>query len=214
MTQRNDGIDSRRTDTRERILSTALRLFATHGYATTSLREIADELGVTKAALYFHFKTKEDILGGILLGHLDTINAMVTDAAPHTATLEGREAFLRRLAQYLAARSVYLIRLIRENFTEISNLPLGAEIKAGHRRVFQTLAGPDATLLDRTRARTAFLTIQSAAMSAESDDADEADVHEAALTVALEVLRGGQPTTPSTPAETARLTPTRSYPDL
>jgi len=190
MAQRTAGVDNRRTDTRNRLLSVALRLFASQGYATTSLQQIADELGVTKAALYFHFRTKEDILNGILQNHLDTLRTIVEEAAPHTATQAGREDLLRRLADYQAARSRHLIRLIRENFTEISNLPFGVEIKRAQRRLFDALAGPDATLIDRIRARTAFVAVQTAAMAAEWDDADEKDVHEAALTVALEVLRG------------------------
>ena len=47
--------------TRSRILATALRMFVEQGYDKTSLREVADEVGVTKAALYYHFKTKDDI---------------------------------------------------------------------------------------------------------------------------------------------------------
>jgi AcrR family transcriptional regulator len=48
--------------TRERILDVALDLFARKGYAETSLREIAAELGFSKAALYYHFESKQDIL--------------------------------------------------------------------------------------------------------------------------------------------------------
>ena len=51
-----------RGDTRERIQAIALELFAEQGYEKTSLREIAERLGVTKAALYYHFKSKEDIV--------------------------------------------------------------------------------------------------------------------------------------------------------
>jgi AcrR family transcriptional regulator len=50
------------SNTRERILDVALELFSTKGYEQTSLREIADRLGITKAALYYHFERKEDIL--------------------------------------------------------------------------------------------------------------------------------------------------------
>jgi AcrR family transcriptional regulator len=49
-------------DTRERILDIALDLFTTQGYETTSLREIAEQLGFSKAAIYYHFKSKDDIL--------------------------------------------------------------------------------------------------------------------------------------------------------
>jgi len=50
------------TDTRGRILEAARRRFADQGYEATSLREIAEDLGVTKAALYYHFPSKVDIL--------------------------------------------------------------------------------------------------------------------------------------------------------
>lgn len=49
-------------ETRERLLDVALELFGDKGYAETSLREIAAELGVSKAALYYHFESKADIL--------------------------------------------------------------------------------------------------------------------------------------------------------
>jgi len=48
--------------TRERILDVALDLFIRKGFAETSLREIAGELGFSKAALYYHFESKQDIL--------------------------------------------------------------------------------------------------------------------------------------------------------
>lgn len=48
--------------TRERILDVALELFTAHGYDKTSLRDIAERLGITKAALYYYFARKEDIL--------------------------------------------------------------------------------------------------------------------------------------------------------
>jgi AcrR family transcriptional regulator len=48
--------------TRERILDIALELFSEQGYDKTSLRDIAARLGTTKAALYYHFARKEDIL--------------------------------------------------------------------------------------------------------------------------------------------------------
>jgi AcrR family transcriptional regulator len=51
-----------RGETRERILDIALELFNEQGYDKTSLREIADRLGTTKAALYYHFERKSDIL--------------------------------------------------------------------------------------------------------------------------------------------------------
>jgi AcrR family transcriptional regulator len=48
--------------TRERILDIALDLFIDQGFDKTSLREIAERLGFSKAALYYHFASKDDIL--------------------------------------------------------------------------------------------------------------------------------------------------------
>jgi AcrR family transcriptional regulator len=188
MAERAVGVDNRRTDTRDRILSVALRLFASQGYANTSLRQIADELGVTKAALYFHFKTKEDIVNGILSGYLDGLSALIATAAPQT--LPGREELLRRFAEHQAIWGLNLTKLIRESFTEIGNLPFGLEIKKAYRQLLDTLAGPHSTVLEQTRARTAFAAIQSVALAAHDEGADENELREAALTVALEVLHG------------------------
>lgn len=49
-------------DTREQILDVALELFVERGYDNTSLREIAERMGFSKAALYYHFPSKDDIL--------------------------------------------------------------------------------------------------------------------------------------------------------
>lgn len=54
------------TDTKERILLTALRLFAQDGYEAVSVSTIAGELGMTKGALYKHYKNKRDIFDCIV----------------------------------------------------------------------------------------------------------------------------------------------------
>lgn len=53
---------SQGSETRERILEVAQELFTRHGYDKTSLRDIAQRLQITKAALYYYFERKEDIL--------------------------------------------------------------------------------------------------------------------------------------------------------
>ena len=64
-------------DTRQEILDTALELFADQGYDKTSLREIAERIGVTKAALYYHFRSKEDILLALVEPILTMQNSVV-----------------------------------------------------------------------------------------------------------------------------------------
>ena len=54
------------TDTKENILHTALRLFARDGYEAASVSDIAGELGMTKGALYKHYRNKRDIFDSIV----------------------------------------------------------------------------------------------------------------------------------------------------
>ncbi len=53
------------TNTKEKILVAALRLFAVNGYEAVSVSQIAGELGITKGALYKHYKNKRDIFNCI-----------------------------------------------------------------------------------------------------------------------------------------------------
>ena len=59
----------------ERLLAAALRLFVSQGYRHTSVEQIADEAGLTKGAVYFYFKNKENLL----LTLLDRVEEIVVD---------------------------------------------------------------------------------------------------------------------------------------
>lgn len=74
--------------TRERILEIALELFSEQGYDKTSLRDIAERLGTTKAALYYHFARKEDILMEL---HLE-LHALSHDGLAELASLDTWQA--------------------------------------------------------------------------------------------------------------------------
>jgi AcrR family transcriptional regulator len=68
-------------DTRTRLLQTALRLFTEHGVEGTSLQMIADALGVTKAAVYYHFKTKAEITEAVAEPGVRDLDELVLRAA-------------------------------------------------------------------------------------------------------------------------------------
>ena len=53
-------------NTKEKILEEALKLFARSGYMGTSMNDIASQLGVTKAAIYKHYSSKQEILDSIV----------------------------------------------------------------------------------------------------------------------------------------------------
>ena len=92
-------------DTEEKILMTALRLFARDGYEAVSVRTIAEELGMTKGALYRHYKNKRDIFNSIVermiridgeRAHAHQMSAEKYDTMPDTyenATVENIQKY-------------------------------------------------------------------------------------------------------------------------
>src|SRR5436190_24207156 len=85
-----------RGDSRERIQAIALELFAEQGYEKTSLREIAERLGVTKAALYYHFKSKEDIVHSFTDDYFADFDALLDWAKDQPPGDQTRRAVLER----------------------------------------------------------------------------------------------------------------------
>jgi AcrR family transcriptional regulator len=72
---------------------TALRQFARNGVEGTSLQAIADEMGVSKAAVYYHYKTKDELV----LGVLEPVIAQLTAMVERIKARRGRQARLDEL---------------------------------------------------------------------------------------------------------------------
>ena len=98
-------------NTRERILETALELFAKKGYLGTSMSDIAAQLGITKAALYKHYAGKQAILARIIqrMNELDGERARAYEM-PETEPDGFAEAYLRTPVEKIHAYSVAQFR--------------------------------------------------------------------------------------------------------
>ena len=68
-----------RSDTRQRIQEVARDLFVQQGVQRTSLQDIADKLGITKPALYYHFASREELVRSILVPLIDEGERFVAD---------------------------------------------------------------------------------------------------------------------------------------
>ena len=75
---------------RSRILENSARLFGHQGFEGTSINEIADEVGLSKATIYHYFSGKEDIYTEIILDTLDRLFPAVQDAIERKDTAESR----------------------------------------------------------------------------------------------------------------------------
>ena len=95
-------------ETKERILETALELFAQNGYLGTSMSMIAERLGITKAALYKHYTGKQEILDRIVerMNELDRERAAQYQM-PQAEAAQFAKAYLSAPAERILAYSTF-----------------------------------------------------------------------------------------------------------
>src|ERR1700678_1056551 len=117
-----DAGSTPRTDTRSRVQEVALELFAQQGYEKTSLREIAERLGVTKAALYYHFKSKEDIVHSFTDDYFAEFDALVAWAKdqPPRSDATRREVLDSYVGIVLAGHEVS--RFLEQNWASVETM--------------------------------------------------------------------------------------------
>src|SRR5215470_3456531 len=82
------------TAAQARIITAALDLFARHGVGGTSLQMIADEIGVTKAAVYHQYKTKDEIVLAAAEAELARLQAVIEAAETEPTAKRARDVLV------------------------------------------------------------------------------------------------------------------------
>ncbi|MFI5797348.1 TetR/AcrR family transcriptional regulator [Streptomyces sp. NPDC051677] len=177
----------RRGNTRQRIQDVALELFAEQGYEKTSLREIAERLEVTKAALYYHFKTKEEILVSIFMDLTKPIEDLIEWGRNQPHTLETKQELVRRYSQALS-EATPLFRFMQENQATVRELQIGDSFKDRTRSLRDIIIDPDAPLTDQVRCVSAIFTLHAGMFFLQDLEGDPEDKREAVLEVAIDLV--------------------------
>jgi TetR/AcrR family transcriptional regulator, cholesterol catabolism regulator len=103
---------------RDNLLRVAAEMFCAKGYGTTTTRELADRLGIQKASLYHHIRSKEELLLEISLLSLARIREAVTAGleSSHSRSADSRtrlrEAIVAHVRAALADREMHTVMLI------------------------------------------------------------------------------------------------------
>jgi AcrR family transcriptional regulator len=97
---------------RTRVLDAALDLIATHGVSGTSLQMIADAVGITKAAVYHQFRTKEQIVIAVTERELGRLEPALEEAEAYADGPQARDALLVRVVE-MAVRDRRLVRTLQ-----------------------------------------------------------------------------------------------------
>jgi AcrR family transcriptional regulator len=187
--------DARRHgDTRARIQQVALELFTEQGYEKTSLREIAERLDVTKAALYYHFKSKEDIVRSLVEDYFGQIDALIAWAHTQPRTAETRHEIVSRYVAIVADGSD-VFRMLHQNQAAVNTLASaksrGEVFKERMGGIVDALIGPDASLRERMRAAMTLGGVSVGWMFFSDEVKDRSKLRAAILDVASDLIRPG-----------------------
>lgn len=140
--------DGRTTDTRERIHDVALELFVSRGFTDTTMQDIADRLGLTKTALYYHFPTKAALVRSVVQPAVNDVEALITQAQQDV--MSRRELLERFFDLNYAHRKVFLA--LTGDPSGLIHADPDQWVPRLAQRFQDLLAGPDATAEQRIRA--------------------------------------------------------------
>ena len=186
------GDDQERShDTRSRLRLLALKLFAEQGYEKTSLREIAEQLGVTKAALYYYFKSKEDIVRSLVEDYVADMDALIAWAKAQPRSPDTRAEIVRRYLR-IVANGAEVFRMLHQNQAAVSGFANAKErgelFKERMDALVDLLTEPGASLGDQVRAASCLMSISFCCMHYRDRAASPAELETAVLDVALELV--------------------------
>jgi AcrR family transcriptional regulator len=179
-----------RTGTRERIKQVALELFTEQGYEGTSLREIAERLGVTKAALYYHFKSKEEIVHAFVEDRLAATTQMIEWVRDQPPGPETREEFVRRYAELVdTGNAATMATFFQQNQPALKTMKIGEAMREHMSELVDALAGPGATPAEKLRAGLSVWVLHGAWFLIRDPRISDDEIRSAALEVAFELTQ-------------------------
>lgn len=179
--------------TKSAIRDAAVKLFGAKGFEQTSLREVADAVGITKASLYYHYASKLDLLLAIIDPIVDHMRSVVNDLdqVPHDAESirQVLRSYLRGLIHHRDAGAL----VVRDTVAIINAMAdRYPDLMDASQALREWLAGPDATEEAQLRACAALEVIGVALVSKELvPGADDSLVESSLLDAATCVLAGG-----------------------
>ena len=134
-----------------RIAHLALARFRVGGFVGTSIADLAGALGVSKAAIYYHYRSKDTLLHRLIDPLLDAIDACIHDHNQPTRTAQ------QLLSAYLTVLLAHqeVVPLIATDVAVLNHPSIGPRLRAQNQQLQSLLTGPDTSVSARLRAEAA-----------------------------------------------------------
>jgi AcrR family transcriptional regulator len=179
----DEGLDSR-------IAGLALERFRIDGFAGTSVADLAGVLGVSKAAIYYHYRSKNALLHRLVDPLLDAIDACLdTHSTPNRPAPGTRQL----LGDYLAVLTAYreVVPLVATDVAVLNHHTIGPRIRAQDQRLRTLLVAPDASPAATLRAEAALGAIRRPVTTETTVDLTDASQQQILVDVAVGILEAG-----------------------
>ena len=137
-----------------RIARLALARFRVSGFVGTSIADLAGALGISKAAIYYHYRSKDALLHRLVDPLLDAIDACIQDhSTPAAAARTPRQLLGAYLTVLLAHREV--VPLVATDVAVLNHPRIGPRLRAQNQQLQSLLTAPDTSPSARLRAEAA-----------------------------------------------------------
>lgn len=178
-------------DTRARLRELALQLFAEQGYEKTSLREIAEHLGVTKAALYYYFKSKEDIVRSLVEDYVADLDELIAWGKSQPRSAATRAEIIRRYLGVVAG-GAEVFRMLQQNQAAVAGLASAKERGEVFREridaLIELLTEPGATLREQVRAASSLMSVSYCCLRYQNQVSSQEELEQELLDLAMELV--------------------------
>jgi AcrR family transcriptional regulator len=181
-------------NTRDRILAHALDLFNEHGVERTSLQQIADLTGVTKAALYYYFRAKEDLVAALVEPAYDEMDRILVEFPDEPPSPRERREALELYVDYLLQHR-RLVSWLSRDVAALATPAIACRVPGNKQRLERVLGGDTDDLA--TSIRVAVLIGGLRGAIATHAETDPAELRDALLRTAKPLLGAGRGRVPA-----------------
>ncbi|KAA0102061.1 TetR/AcrR family transcriptional regulator [Mycolicibacterium sp. P1-18] len=172
---------------RERVLDAAVALFAEHGVHGTSLQMIADRVGVSKAAVYYQFHSKEGIAMEVIRPSVEDIARVIKIAEALPDPQQRRAVAVSGLVEMVVRHRRLAVMFYGDPAID-ALVASDPEFNAVADRLRELVEGPDRNDVDRIAFSVFCSGVGRAAADPELADIDDADLHRALLELSGRIL--------------------------
>jgi len=175
-----------------RIAYLALARFRVGGFVGTSIADLAGGLGVSKAAIYYHYRSKDALLHHLIDPLLDAIDACIQD---HTTPAASFRTARQLLDAYLAVLIDHreIVPLVTTDVAVLNHPRIGPRLRAQNQQLQSLLTAPDSSVVARLRAEAALGAIRRPVIAEPQVDLSEPANQHTLIDAAVAALQPSRP---------------------